>query len=77
MGYFSQRILVVTIIEQGFEQLRHSRYVTELQRHDGPIKIGTESHVLDRETRSDYGEWLAIKHVCNVDYKTRFRYPDE
>ena len=47
MGYFAQRILIVTVYAQGGKKLRHPRYITEIQRHDGPIKIGTESHVPD------------------------------
>ena len=53
MGYFAQSILVVTMITQGVEKLRHPRYVTETQRHDGPIKIGTESHVPDADAPSN------------------------
>jgi len=53
MGYFAQRILIVTVFAQGVEQFRHPRHVTEIQRHDGPVKIGTESHVFDTDAPSD------------------------
>ena len=53
MGYFAQGVPVVTMDSEGAKQFRHPGNITEIQRHDGPIKIGTEGHVSDANAPSN------------------------
>ena len=64
MGYFAQCSLVVTMIAQGLEKLRHPCYITEIQRHDGPIKIGAEGYMSDAD---------ALGNIVDVAYNFRNR----